>query len=214
MSISKDYEHLTNGDVAEHLASHRLVQEGQRQKRFENIRLPFGKQLTDLVRERLIAVAAERTAPAAPEPVLVTLEEALAQVSAITSLDQLIGAYATLLTGQATDVAGADEFTAALGELKTRTTLTGATVQVEVPGPERIVEVPAKGPTDEELVARYNSINSLESLEATLSAEHGEDVLMALVEMTDRVRASVAASQAPVEKVAETAAAEDEPAAQ
>jgi hypothetical protein len=233
MSILKEFEHLTNGDVAEHLAGHRLVQEGQRQKRFENVRLPFGTRLIELVRARLIEVAvASITPPPAPAaPDLLTNDEALAEVAAINTLQDLSDTLKGLL-GRAAPAIDVETLRAAIADAQARALaaiepvkveVPGPEVRVEVPGPERVVEVPAAGPTDADLVAKFDGISSLEQLEEVLSAEHGESVLMSLVGMADRLRASVVASQAPVEKVAEPAPevaqeaqapATDEPAAQ
>lgn len=208
MSIT--YPHLTNGDVANLLADHRLQQVHPRAQRYANDPCPTGDGLIALTKERLIAVAGEAVQPPEPQTIEVrkvfTPEQGLVAIAALSTLPDLVEGYAVAAIG--TDESGVtDEMAEALIALQERVTAAVAAtiepVKVEVPGPEVRVEVPAAGPTDAELVERYNSVNSLEALEAELSAQHGEDVLLALVGMTDRIRASVIAAQEPAEKVAE-----------
>lgn len=211
--MSTNYPHLTNGDVANLLSDHRLTQVHPRSQRYANDPCPAGDGLIALVKERLIAVVDKVVAHEAPEVVRMTPEAAMNNVATVTDLDTLTAHYADLLI-EAAPLAAGNELSGALGDLKSRVlTAVAATIPpvekiVEVAGPEVRVEVPAAGPTDADLVARYNGINSFEQLEEVLSAGHGEEVLLALVGMADRIRASVAAAQAPVEKAVEEPAPE------
>jgi hypothetical protein len=219
--MSTTYPHLTNGDVANLLADHRLLQVHPRAQRYANDPCPAGDGLIALAKERLIAVAVVREPFDQPEPQAIevrkvfTQEQGLVALASIGTLPELVEGYAVAAIG--TDESGVTDYLAeALVAMQQRITAAVAAtiepVRIEVQGPKELVEVPAAGPTDAELVERYNSINSLEALEAELSAQHGEEVLLALVGMTDRIRASIIASQEPAEKVAE-AQAEPAPAA-
>lgn len=216
--MSTTYAHLNNGDVANLLANHRLVQVHPIAQRYANDPFPTGDGLIAEIKERLNSAPGDLAGPVAEEPPVVqrmTPEAALNNVTTITDLDTLTDHYSALLI-EAAPLADGNELAGALGDLKSRVlTAVAATIEpvrVEVPGPKETIEVPAAGPTDAELVERYNGINSLEALEAELSAGRGEDVLLALVGMTDRIRASIVAAQAPAEKVAEPEP-EQEPAA-
>jgi hypothetical protein len=215
MSILKEYEHLSNSDVAEHLAGHRLVQEGQRQKRFEGVALPFGEKLIKLVRERLTALTGDQ--PAEPEqPVLAPLEQTLATVSAIGTLDDLVNAYVTLLAATA-DLGTDEQVDTALAEMKDRVHAAVAAtiepVQVEVPGP---------APTDEQLIEQFSAINNLADLETELAGSNGETVVAAVTAMTGRVRdavirdlpAPVVAEAAPAPEAKAAKTSKEKPAAQ
>jgi len=204
--MSTNYPHLTNGDVANLLSDHRLTQVHPRSQRYANDPCPTGDGLIALAKERLIAVADKPGAEAAPEAARMTPEAAMNNVATVTDLDTLTAHFADLLI-EAAPLAAGNELSSALGDLKSRV-LTAVAATIEPVEKEVRVEVPAAGPTDADLVARYDGINSLEQLEEVLSAGHGEEVLLALVGMADRIRASVIAAQAPVEKTAEEPAPE------
>lgn len=194
--MSTTYPHLTNGDVANLLADHRLLQVNPRPQRYANDPCPAGDGLIALAKERLIAVG-DKPAVGVTEdqPVTqrMTPEAALNNVTSIDTLEELADHYTALLV-EAAPLATGTEYTAAVSDMKGRVVSALATSLEPI-------EVPAPGQSDEELVAMYNSINSVEMLEAELSANRGEDVLLALVAMTDRLRASIAASKEPAEQV-------------
>jgi len=199
--MSTTYAHLTNGDVANLLANHRLVQVHACQQRYANDPFPTGDGLISLAKDRLIAVVGEVVQPPVPQAIevrkVLSTHEGLVALASIGSLPELVEGYAVAAIG--TDESGVtDELAEALLSMQQRITA-AVTATIE---PIK-VEVPVAGSTDAELVERYNSINSLESLEAELSAQHGEEVLLALVGMTDRIRASIIAAQEPAGEVAE-----------
>lgn len=208
--MSNTYPHLNNGDVANLLANHRLVQVNPIEQRYANDPFPTGDGLIAEIKDRLNSAPGDLGGlPSENEPTVqrMTPEAALNNVTSISDLDTLTDHYSALLIEAAPLVEG-NELADAIGDLKSRV-LTKAAEGLE---PVRI-ETPAKGQSDAELVTLYNDIKSLEDLEAALSAEHGEEVLLAIVGMTDRIRASVIAALPPAEKVAEEPAPEQEQAA-
>jgi len=200
--MSSTYPHLTNGDVANLLADHRLTQVYPRPQRYANDPCPSGDGLVSLIKERLIAATGKPVVEAAPEAARMTPEAAMNNVSTVTDLDTLTNHFADLLT-EAAPLAAGNELADALGEMKSRV-LTAVASTIE-PVEKRVeVEVPAAGPTDEELAAGFNAVSTFEQLEELLSAGRGESLLLAVVAMTDRLRASVT----PAKEVAEEPAPE------
>lgn len=210
--MSNTYPHLNNGDVANLLANHRLVQVHPIAQRYANDPFPTGDGLIAEIKERLNSAPGDLATPPAeeqPAPERMTRDAALNNVTSILDLEALVGHYTELLVTEAPQAADDNEVRSAIGDMSSRVQ-TAVAAGIE---PERI-ETPAAGQSDAELVTLYNSIKSLEELEAALSAEHGEEVLLAIVGMTDRIRASVIAAMPPAEKVAEPAPEQEQAADQ
>jgi hypothetical protein len=178
MTISKEYEHLTNSDVARLMAGHRLVQVGQRERRFENMTIPHGVKLNELVQERLKRRKTVVTEDSEPVPTM-TGEAALAQVNGVNSLEDLLARYQELLAEKAPQADKNTDVKRALTDMKSRI-LTGVDADREDSGTRTIL-------TDDEKVAQYNAINSLDALQAELSAEQSGPVRDSIDQMVGRL---------------------------
>jgi hypothetical protein len=203
MSLSEKYAHLTNSEVAQLLANQRFVAVGQRERRFENILIPFGDQLNELARFRLTAQATP-TVPTPIEVPLMTVEAVLSQIAGLETLDDLAKAYMTLLIEQSPQSADNTDVVSAISDMKSRAL---SVIELDFK-PEPVTPAP----TEEELVARYEAITDLNTLESVLSIGESDLVQSSVTEMALRVHDAVVASIPAPEVPAEEPPVEEEPA--
>lgn len=181
--MSTTYAHLTNGDVANLLANHRLVQVHPRQQRYANDPCPTGDGLISLAKERLIEVVGEVIQPPVPQTIEVrtvfTMEQGLAAVAGIGTLPELVESYAVAAIG-IDEVGVTDQLAEALATMQSR--IVDAVVAT-LPKEEPVVLL-----TSEEEAAKYAAITNVDDLALHLAGDD-EVVLQAVTDLLARLTA-------------------------